>query len=67
MAMERIPRAHELTPGELHALRGIVTGSFTPRGQVNASQRERLIELGLVQCAMGGLMPTPAGRILARR
>lgn len=65
--MERIPRAHELTSDEMRALRGIVAGSFTPRGQVNAFLRERLLELGLVQCAMGGLLPTPAGRILARR
>jgi len=65
--MERIPRAHELTSDEMRALRGIVTGSFTPSGQVNLFQRQRLLELGLIQCAMGGLMPTPAGRILARR
>jgi hypothetical protein len=48
-------------------LRGIVAGSFTPSGHVNLAQRERLLELGLIQRAMGGLMPTPAGRILARR
>jgi hypothetical protein len=65
--MERIPRAHELTSGEMSALRGIVAGSFTPSGQVNLVQRERLLELGLIQHAMGGLMSTPAGRILARR
>jgi hypothetical protein len=65
--MERIPRAHELTPDEMRALRGIVAGSFTPSSHVNLFQRQRLLELGLIQRAMGGLMPTPAGRILARR
>jgi hypothetical protein len=65
--MDRIPRAHELTSGEMSALRSIVGGSFTPGGHVNALQRARLLELGLIQRAMGGLMPTPAGRILARR
>jgi len=65
--MERIPRAHELTPDEMGALRIIVSGSFTPNGHVNQHQRNRLLELGLIHRAMGGLMPTPAGRILARR
>jgi hypothetical protein len=65
--MERIPRAHELTPDEMVSLRSVVAGSFTPSGQINRLQQKRLIELGLIQCAMGGLMPTPTGRIVARR
>jgi hypothetical protein len=65
--MDRIPRASELTADETRVLRGIVSGSFTPGGQVNPLQRRRLLELGLIQCAMGGLMATPAGRIVARR
>jgi hypothetical protein len=65
--MERIPRAQELTPDELSSLRSVVAGGFTPSGQINQLQRRRLVELGLIQCAMGGLMPTPAGRIVARR
>jgi hypothetical protein len=65
--VDRIPRAHELTPEEMGALRRVVANSFTPGGQINRIQRERLLELGLISSAMGGLVPTPAGRILARR
>ena len=65
--MERIPRAQELTADEMNSLRGVVARGFTPGGQINRFQRTRLLELGLIQCAMGGLMPTPAGRIVARR
>ena len=65
--MERIPRQHELTSEEISALRSVVAGSFTPSGHINRFQRERLLELGLIHCAMGSLVPTPAGRILARR
>jgi hypothetical protein len=65
--MERIPRAQELTADEMNSLRSVVTGGFTPSGQINRIQRTRLLELGLIQSALGGLMPTPAGRIVARR
>jgi hypothetical protein len=43
-----------------------VAASFTPTHQINAGQRTRLLELELIQSGMGGLMPTPAGRIVAR-
>jgi hypothetical protein len=65
--MERIPRAHELTSDEMVSLRSVVASSFTPSGHINRLQQKRLIELGLIQCAMGGLMSTPTGRIVARR
>jgi len=65
--MDRIPRQHELTSEEISALRSVVAGSFMPSGHINRFQRERLLELGLIYSAMGGLVPTPAGRILARR
>jgi hypothetical protein len=65
--MDRIPRAQELTPDEMNSLRSVVAGGFTPDSQINRLQRKRLLELGLIQCAMGGLLPTPAGRIVARR
>jgi len=65
--VDRIPRGHELTSEEMGALRRVVAGSFTPSGHVNRFQRERLLQLGLIHCAMGGLVPTPAGRILARQ
>lgn len=64
--MQRIPRASDLTVSELLSLREIVAGNFTSRGSVSAAKRARLLELGLIQSAMGGLMATPAGRILAR-
>jgi hypothetical protein len=64
--MERIPRASELTQSEIWFLRRIVASSFTPGNQIDPQSRLRLIELGLIQRAMGGLMPTPAGRIVSR-
>jgi hypothetical protein len=65
--MERIPRAHELTSDEMMSLRAVVSGNFTPSGHINRLQQKHLLELGLIQSAMGGLMATPAGRIVARR
>jgi hypothetical protein len=64
--MHRLPNAADLTASEFNVLRGIVARSFTPTGQINRAHSARLMELGLVQCAMGGLMPTPAGRMASR-
>jgi len=64
--MNRIPTALDLTLQEFVSLRNIVIRSFTPTHQVAAPDKERLLELGLIQTGMGGLMPTPAGRIVAR-
>jgi hypothetical protein len=64
--MTRIPSAQDLTVGEWACLRDIVLRSFTPKGQIGASHRKRLLELGLIQYGMGGMMPTPAGHIVAR-
>ena len=64
--MDRLPNAADLTASELKSLRSIVTRSFTPRGQVGRLEILRLLELGLIQDALGGLMPTPAGRIASR-
>lgn len=64
--MERIPSVRELTREELTSLRAVVAGSFVPAHQMSAPNRTRLLELGLIQNAMGGLMPTPAGKIVAR-
>ena len=62
--MDRIPTRHELTAEEFSSLcrvsRGFTTQSIPRLHQI------RLIELGLIQKAMGGLMPTPAGRNVAR-
>ncbi len=65
--MDRIPRADELTAEEMISLRIVVASGFTPGGQISRSRQNRLLELELIQRAMGGLMPTPAGRIVARR
>jgi hypothetical protein len=50
----------------LTSLRAVVAGSFVPVHQMSPQNRTRLLELGLIQNAMGGLMPTPAGKIVAR-
>jgi hypothetical protein len=64
--MDHIPSAHDLTADEMKSLRGIVGSSFVPRSPVNPLQLKRLLALGLVHSAMGGLVPTPAGHIVAR-
>ena len=64
--MMRIPSALELTVPEWTSLRNIVANGFTPTLQVGAGHRARLTELGLIRCGMGGLVATPAGRIVAR-
>jgi hypothetical protein len=63
----RIPSALELTLAEWTTLRTVVASSFTPIRQIDLGHKARLLELGLVQSGMGGLMPTPAGRMVARR
>lgn len=64
--MNHIPNAGDLTPDEMKSLRLIVAHSFMSKTALHAEHRQRLIELGLIQTGMGGLMPTPAGRIAAR-
>jgi hypothetical protein len=66
MAATRIPTALELTAGELILLRNIVANGFMPRRQAKQGDVARLVLLQLVQNIMGGLMATPAGRIVAR-
>ena len=62
----RIPSALELSLPEWTSLRTLVARNFTPSRQIDASHKARLLELGLIQCSMGGLMATPTGRIVAR-
>lgn len=66
MTPTRIPSAGELTREELRLLRQVVASSFVPVNQMSRENRIRLIGLGLIQNAMGGLMPTPSGKIVAR-
>ena len=62
----RIPSARELSLPEWTALRNLAARNFTPSRQIDAGHKARLLELGLIQVSMGGLMATPAGRIVAR-
>ncbi len=62
--MNRIPTKSDLTAAEFSALREVSSG-FMSR-TIPPMRRARLVELGLIQEVMGGLMATPAGRIVAR-
>ncbi len=66
MTMTRIPTALELSAGELILLRNIVAEGFKPNRQASQRDIAHLVALQLIQSAMGGLMATPAGRIVAR-
>ncbi len=64
--MDHIPRGSDLTDGEMAALRDVITRNASSTGSVPRQHRERLLTLGLISAGMGLLMPTPAGRIVAR-
>ena len=64
--MDKFPNANSLPANELTALRLIVARSFMSRRSFPAATRMRLVELGLIQDALGGVSPTPAGRMAAR-
>ena len=64
--MSEMPRSSDLTPGEMQTLKNIIAASFVSAKTVPKLRRERLLALGLVSAGMGGLMPTPTGRIVAR-
>lgn len=64
--MERIARSSDLSAAELQILRRIVAASFVGKRTVSQAHGDRLSALGLIHCAMGGLMPTSAGRIVSR-
>jgi hypothetical protein len=64
--MQRIPSRLDLDSREMASLRDVVARSFVGALTIPASQKARLLELGLISNAMGGLIPTPAGRIVAR-
>jgi hypothetical protein len=49
------------------SLRLIVRQSFMSQGSLPVARRARLVELGFIQNVMGGVAPTPAGRIRSRR
>ena len=62
--MNRIPGRAELTPSEFSSL-CLVAKGFMSR-TIPAAHRIHLVELGLISDIMGGLMPTPAGRMVSR-
>jgi hypothetical protein len=64
--VDHILNAGNLTLEEMASLRLVVRHSFMSKGAISASQRARLVELGLITNSMGGILPTPAGRIAAR-
>ncbi|HEX4303601.1 MAG TPA: hypothetical protein VHZ78_12470 [Rhizomicrobium sp.] len=64
--MDHMHRGGELTPDEQRILRDIISRSFVSRRTIPAAICERLLAMGLVAQGMGGLTPTPAGRIAAR-
>jgi hypothetical protein len=61
-----LPNAADLTTPELVSLRLVLSRSFMSRRALPSTHRTRLLELGLIQQGMGGIMPTPAGRMAAR-
>ena len=63
--MDRMPNAADLTSAELASLTLVCRG-FILR-TIPSAHETRLVELGLIQSMMGGLIITPAGRMLARR
>jgi len=62
--MNRLPNAADLTPPEYSSLRLVARGFMSKT--IPKLHQARLIELGLIQCLMGGLIATPAGRMVAR-
>ncbi len=63
--MNRLPGADELTSAEFMSLLLVAPG-FMSKSAIPKAHQARLTELGLIQPAMGGLMATPAGRMVAR-
>jgi hypothetical protein len=63
--MTRLANAADLTSPEYSSLLLVARGFMSQT--IPKVHQARLIELGLIQCRMGGLMATPAGRIVARR
>ena len=64
--MQQIPSRLDLNSHEMASFREVVAQSVVGALTIPASQKARLLELGLISNAMGGLIPTPAGRIVAR-
>lgn len=63
--MNRIPSADELTSSEFMSL-VLVSRGFMSKGTIPRAHQARLVELGLIHLALGGMMATPAGSMVAR-
>ena len=66
MMTNRMPARSDLTPDEFSSLNEIAATGFHSRA-IPVRRITRLVQLGLIQEIMGGLMITPMGRMVARR
>ena len=62
--MDRMPNAADLTQAEFSSLVLVARGFMG--NTIPKAHQMRLVQLGLIQSLMGGLMATPAGRMAAR-
>ena len=62
--MNRMPNAADLTPEEFASLTRVCRGFIC--ATIPKAHQARLVELGLIQAMMGGLLITPMGRMVAR-
>jgi hypothetical protein len=62
--MDRMPNAGDLTAAELASLTRVCRGFIL--ATIPKTHQARLVELGLIQAMMGGLVITPMGRMVAR-
>jgi hypothetical protein len=60
----RMPNVADLTAAELASLVRVSRGFVC--ATIPKAHQARLVELGLIQAIMGGLMITPMGRMVAR-
>lgn len=60
-----MPNAGDLTSSEYSSLL-LVSRGFMSKRTISLAHQTRLVELGLIQSILGGLMATPAGRMVAR-
>jgi hypothetical protein len=62
--MHRMPNAGDLTSAEFASLTRVSRGFIC--ATIPKTHQARLVELGLIQAMMGGLIITPMGRMVAR-
>jgi hypothetical protein len=62
--MDRMPNAADLTSAEIASLRLVSRGFIC--ATIPKAHQARLVELGLIQAILGGLMITPMGKMVAR-